>query len=195
MVGNRTELVDDRTKHTVTLLLRQIGDGDDEAEDQLFELVYADLHRQADRAIAGRPLSDSLQSTDLVHEVYAKLFVGEGGKWENRRHFLGVAAKAMRSILVDHARAKRRAKRTPPGERAALDSLVTKFEDRVIDVLDLDAALCELAKEDARAARVVELRLFAGLTMSEVAGVLQLPKRTIERDWTFARIRLKRLIE
>ena len=187
--------LDEKTKHTVTLLLRQISDGDDEAEDQLFELVYADLHREAGRVNAGRPLSDTLQNTDLVHEVYAKLFVGDGGKWENRRHFLGVAAKAMRSILVDHARAKRRAKRTPPGERAALDSVVTKFEDRAIDVLDLDAALVSLAEEDARAARVVELRLFAGLTMSEVAGVLQLPKRTIERDWTFARIRLRRLIE
>jgi len=183
------------TKHTVTLLLRQIEDGDGEAEDQLFELVYADLHREAGHATAGRPLTDSLQKTDLVHEVYAKLFVGEGGKWENRRHFLGVAAKAMRSILVDHARAKLRTKRTPPGERAALDSIVTKFEDRVIDVLDLDQALCTLAEEDARAARVVELRLFAGLSMSDVAGVLQLPKRTIERDWTFARIRLHRLIQ
>jgi len=187
--------VDEKTKNTVTLLLRQIEDGDAGAEDQLFELVYADLHREAGRCIARQPISETLQSTDLVHEVYAKLFVGEGGKWENRRHFLGVAAKAMRSILVDHARAKRRAKRTPPGKRAALDSLVTKFEDRAIDVLDLDAALCELAKEDSRAARVVELRLFAGLTVSEVAGVLQLAKRTVERDWTFARIRLRRLIE
>jgi len=187
--------VDEKTKHTVTLLLRQIEDGDDGAEDQLFELVYADLHREAGRTIARLPLTDSLQSTDLVHEVYGKLFVGDAGKWENRRHFLGVAAKAMRSILVDHARAKRRAKRTPPGERAALDSLVTKFEDRALDVLELDDALCTLANEDARAARVVELRMFAGLTVSEVAGVLQLPKRTIERDWTFARIRLRRLTE
>ena len=187
--------MDEKTKNTVTLLLRQIGEGEAGAEDQLFELVYADLHREADRCIARQLVTESLQSTDLVHEVYAKLFVGEAGKWENRRHFLGVAAKAMRSILVDHARAKQRVKRRPPGERTALDSLVTKFEDRAIDVLDLDSALCTLAKEDSRAARVVELRLFAGLTVSEVAGVLQLPKRTIERDWTFARIRLRRLIE
>jgi len=187
--------LDEQTKNTVSLLLRQIEDGDAGAEDQLFELVYADLHREAGRIIAKQPVRETLQNTDLVHEVYAKLFVGEAGKWENRRHFLGVAAKAMRSILVDHARAKRRAKRTPPGKRAALDSLITKFEDRVINVLELDDALCALAAEDSRASRVVELRLFAGLTVSEVAGVLQVPKRTVERDWTFARIRLKRLIE
>jgi len=187
--------VDEKTKHTVTLLLRQIEDGDNGAEDQLFELVYADLHREAGHCIARLPIAETLQSTDLVHEVYAKLFVGDAGKWENRRHFLGVAAKAMRSILVDHARAKQRAKRTPPGERDALDSLVTKFEDRAINVLELDDALCKLADEDSRAARVVELRIFAGLTVSEVAGVLQVPKRTIERDWTFARIRLRRLTE
>ena len=101
----------------------------------------------------------------------------------------------MRNLLVDRARAGKRAKRAPPDDRAALDLLVAKFAERAIDVLDLDAALVSLAEEDARAARVVELRLFAGLTVSEVAGVLQLPKRTIERDWTFARIRLRRLIE
>ncbi|MDH3591454.1 MAG: ECF-type sigma factor [Planctomycetota bacterium] len=186
--------MDERTRSTATLLLRQLEDGDDGAEEQLFELVYADLHRQAERCLVGQPASQTLQSTDLVHEVYAKLFVGEVGKWENRRHFLGVAAKAMRSILVDHARARHRAKRSPPGERVALDSLVARFEERTLDVLALEAALCQLAEEDTRAARVVELRLFAGLSVSEVAGVLQLPKRTIERDWTFARIRLRRLI-
>jgi RNA polymerase sigma factor (TIGR02999 family) len=188
-------MVDEKTRNTVTVLLRQIEAGDRRAEDQLFELVYADLHRQAERFLARLPASATLGSTDLVHEAYAKLFVGDAGKWENRRHFLGVAAKAMRSILVDHARSRGRAKRSPAGDRVALDSVVAKFEEKMIDILDLDETLTALAKEDARAAQVVELRLFAGLSVAEVAGVLQVPKRTVERDWTFARIRLRRLIE
>lgn len=188
-------VVDENTRNTVTLLLRQIESGDRGAEDQLFELVYADLHRQAERCLRGQPASRTLHSTDLVHEAYAKLFVGDAGKWENRRHFLGVAAKAMRSILVDHARSRHRAKREPPGDRLALDNVVAKFEQRVIDILDLDEALSILASDDPRAAQVVELRLFAGLSVTEIAGVLQVPKRTIERDWTFARLRLRRLLE
>jgi RNA polymerase sigma-70 factor (ECF subfamily) len=187
--------VDERTRNTVTVLLRQIEAGDRQAEEQLFELVYADLHRQAERCLSARSASDTLGSTDLVHEAYAKLFVGDAGKWENRRHFLGVAAKAMRSILVDHARSRSRAKRAPAGERVALDNVVAKFEKKVIDILDLDEALSALAKEDPRAAQVVELRLFAGLSVGDVAKVLQVPKRTVERDWTFARVRLRRLLD
>jgi RNA polymerase sigma factor (TIGR02999 family) len=184
--------LDEKTKQTITVLLRRIEEGDNGAEDQLFDLVYADLHHAAERCLSPQKSSHTLQSTDLVHEAYAKLFAKSAGKWENRRHFLAVAAKAMRSILVDHARAKRRMKRAPAGERVALDSLVAKFEDRTIDVLDLNEALDALAADDARAAQVVELRLFAGLSVDEVAGVLGLPKRAVERDWTYARIQLQR---
>ena len=188
-------VVDEKTRNTVALLLRHIEEGDESAEDQLFELVYADLRRKAGRLVSGQPDPRALQGTDLVHDVYAGLFVGDAGKWESRRHFLGVAARAMRCVLVDHARARKRAKRAPAADRAALDLLVASFAERTVDVLDLDLALQELADDDSRAARVVELRMFAGLSMNEMAGVLQLPKRTIERDWTYARIRLRRLLE
>jgi DNA-directed RNA polymerase specialized sigma24 family protein len=154
--------LDEKTKQTITVLLRRIEEGDNGAEDQLFDLVYADLHHAAERCLSPQKSSHTLQSTDLVHEAYAKLF------------------------------AKRRMKRAPAGERVALDSLVAKFEDRTIDVLDLNEALDALAADDARAAQVVELRLFAGLSVDEVAGVLGLPKRAVERDWTYARIQLQR---
>jgi len=186
--------VDEKARNTMTVLLRQVGDGDEGAAEQLFELLYADLHREATRCLAGKPPAHTLRSTELVHEVYIKLFEGESGPWESRRHFLTVAAKAMRAILVDHARARLRAKRNRDGERVALDGLVTRFQDQTLDVLDLESALANLASEDPRAAQVVELRLFAGLEINDIAGVLRVPKRTVERDWRFARIRLRRLI-
>lgn len=181
---DRRSSVDERIRQTATLLLARIDEGDERAEEELFELIHADLHAQAARLPDGSPAP---QATDLVHAAYERLFQDGSGRWENRRHYLRVSAHALRAILVDHARAGR----SSPGREDPIDRLVAEFERRFVGILPLDESLRALEQEDPRAASVVELRLFAGLTLGEVAGVLRYPMRTIERDWTFARIRLR----
>jgi RNA polymerase sigma factor (TIGR02999 family) len=127
--------------------------------------------------------------------MYVRLFGAGGTAWEDRRHFLSVASRAMRSILVDYARRKGRKKRTPVGDRVPLEAIGVDLGDRTVNVLDLDEALTDLAKEDERAARVVECRFFGQYTMSEISLLLDVPKRTVERDWTFARLWLKRYLD
>ncbi|MGQ0613725.1 MAG: ECF-type sigma factor [Planctomycetaceae bacterium] len=186
--------MDERTHETITALLLRVEAGDSDADAKLYRIVYADLHENAVRCMRSQPASHTFHATDLVHEAYLKLFGSTKGRWSNRRHFLAVAAQAMRSILIDHARGRNRAKRRAPGERLALDTLAAGFGEREIDLLALDEALTVLAREDPRAARVVELRLFAGLEVEEVGRVLGIAKRAVERDWTFARLRLQRIL-
>jgi RNA polymerase sigma-70 factor (ECF subfamily) len=178
---------DETSTGEITELLRRIGPDAPEAEAHLFKLVYEDLRRSAKRAMRSQPPWHTLQTTALVGEAYLKLFRGKRGRWRDRRHFLAAAARAMRCILVDHARSHRRAKRHAPGKRVLLDDVLEQFAADELDLSDLDEALDELAREDPRAAQIVELRFFAQISMDEIAAVLGMGKRSVERDWTYAR--------
>ena len=165
--------------------------GDGSATEELLPVVYRELHRLARRGLASRP-GHTLQPTALVHEAYLKLFAGEPVDWRDRDHFTLVATRAMRSILIDHARAKHTAKRAVPGERVPLEDLVASFDERAHGLLALDEALGRLARFDARMARIVELRFFGGVGMQDVARILSMSLRDVERKWRTARARLRR---
>jgi RNA polymerase sigma factor (TIGR02999 family) len=181
--------------HQVTQLLRDWSQGDQTALDQLLPLVYRDLHRQAERFMRGQAAGHTLQATGLVHEAYFRLVGQEGVEWQSRAHFFGVAGKAMRSILVDHARARGAAKRGG-GDRqltlGAADAAAASAPE--VDVLALDEALSRLADLDPEMTRLVELRYFAGLSIEEVADALGVSPATVKRRWQVARLWLKREI-
>jgi RNA polymerase sigma-70 factor (ECF subfamily) len=171
----------------ITELLHRAEDGDDGAKAELFETLYEDLHSQASRLMRGQLANHTLQPTALVNEAYLRLARGGGGHWADRQHFLAVAAKAMRCVVVDHARGKQRKKRGGDAVAVPLSSLTLAFENHVVDLIALDEALHKLDERDARAARVVELRFFGGLSVAEAAAVLGAPVRSMERDWELAR--------
>lgn len=168
------------------MLLRRMGSGDARATTDLFALVYGTLRAQARSAMRGQPRSHTLQPTALANEAFLKL-VSQEVAWEGRSHFLCVAARAMRSVLVDHARTKTRRKRKAVGRRIDLDEHVAAFEERSARLQDLEEALQRLARLDPRASRIVEMRFFGGMQFREIAQALDVPTRTIERDWAYAR--------
>ncbi len=161
----------------------------DELVAQLFELVYDDLKRIASGLMRGERADHSLQPTELVHESYFRLFHQTDVEWESRAHFYGIAAQAMRRILVDHARSRNAAKRSGRWEKITLhdEMLAGEAPAGELDVLKLDDALRKLFALDERMGRVAELRIFGGLTMAQVAHVLGFSKRTVDYDWKTAR--------
>lgn len=175
----------------VTALLRAWSEGDRGALDRLLPAVYQELHRQAQRAMRAQPPGHTLQTTALVHEAYLRLVSRDGPEWNGRAHFFGVAARAMRSVLVDHARARGAAKRGGGGQQVTLTNL-EDTEGRGMDVLELDGALERLAGLDPRKGRLVELRYFAGLSIEEAAGTLGISPATAKREWRLARAWLRR---
>jgi RNA polymerase sigma factor (TIGR02999 family) len=179
--------------HVVTDLLRAWASGDERALDALLPLVYDDLHRQARRYMRAQPSGHTLQTTALVHEAYLRLLGQSAVEWNGRGHFFLVAAKAMRSILIDHARARMAAKRGGASRVVSLEDAggVVEPEDGV-DVLALHGALERLAEVDARKSQLVELRYFAGLGIDEAAAVLCVSPATVKREWTTARAWLRR---
>ena len=181
------------TAHDVTRLLQAAGSGDQGAFDALYRCVYDELHRMAQSKMRREQGNHTLQPTALVNEAYLRLASSAAG-WEDRRHFFGAAAEAMRRILVDHARRRLASKRGAEFERvtltgAALD--VPNAQDD-IDVLQLDDALTKLRDESARLADLVNLRFFAGLSIEDAAQALQISPATAKRDWAFARAWLQR---
>lgn len=174
----------------VTVLLRQAAEGDEHALDRVFALTYAELRRRARlvrRATPGAP-DATLSSTALVHEVYLKLVPAAEREWHGRAHFFAVAARAIRQVLVSAARARLAAKRGGGGAFAvSLDEGAMAAPLRPERLLALDEALERLATLDARQARVVECRYFAGLTAEETADLLGVSVPTITRDWRSAR--------
>jgi RNA polymerase sigma factor (TIGR02999 family) len=170
-----------------TVLLRRMRAGEARAADELLPIVYAELHRLARRAMASRPPGHTLQTTALLNEAWLRLAQSQGASWEDREHFLAVAARAMRSVLVDHARRRGALRRSGPGERVDLDRVVTLLEESATDLVALDAALEELAAMNAELARIVELRFFGGLKHPAIATVLDVPLRRVERGWAAAR--------
>ncbi len=171
----------------LTRLLRLARAGDGRARDDLLPHVYASLRAIADGAMRRWDSSSTLQPTALVHEAYLKLFGGELPEFADRDHFLAVSANAMRNLLVDRARARKAQKRGGDNEREPIDVLLLGFEEYSTDVLDLHAALEELAGFAPDAAKIVEMRFFGGSTAEETARVLGISSRTVEREWRSAR--------
>ena len=176
----------------VTQLLEKFEPGDRPAGKQLFAEVYAELRTLAARYLRRERKSHTLQPTALVHEAYLKLVGHTRVDWHGQGHFLGIAAQAMREILVDHARRHRAAKRGGNRHRIALDDNAVTESSREVDLLALEAALTKLAKLDPRQAKMIELRFFGGLAIAEVAKVMGMSKRSVEREWTMVRAWLRR---
>jgi len=175
-----------------TELLANLREGDSGAVDELFALVYRQLHTLARGCMDHERANHTLQPTALVHETYLRLIGQNEVDWQSRAHFLGVAARAMRQILINHAVARRRRKRTAPGPRVPLDAVVELFEQRSGDLIGLHEALERLAKLDEQQSRIVELRFFGGLGVRETGEVLGISERTVRRAWQVARVWLKR---
>jgi RNA polymerase sigma factor (TIGR02999 family) len=171
----------------VTGLLLEWNRGDLAARDRLMALVYQELRRRAAARLRHERHAQTLQPTALVHEVYLKLVDQRRVAWKNRGQFFAVAAEIMRRILVDHARARRAAKRSGQWSRVTLDEGVAVTEHADVDVLDLDRALTDLAGVDPRKSRLAELRFFAGLSLEEAAEALGVSLATVKRDWEVAR--------
>jgi RNA polymerase sigma factor (TIGR02999 family) len=175
----------------ITLLLHAHGAGDAAAFDRLVPFVYDELRRLARAQLRRRGGRESLETAGLVHEAYMKLVDQTRATWRDRGHFFAVAAMAMRQIIVDHARRRTRAKRGGDQPVASLDTVHEPAAKDVQDVLDVDRALSKLASVDARLARVVECRYFAGLTEEETAAALGISVRTTQREWLKARAWLR----
>jgi len=171
----------------ITRLLSAARAGDREAMNGVVTHVYDEIRRIARRQLQrmGRP--DTLNTTAVVHEAYIKLMGSGGASWEDRSHFLNVAATAMRHVLVDHARTRARKKRGGGVRPFLLDDVDAPIEDRAAELLELDDALHRLSAMSERLGRVVELRFFAGLSVEEAAEVLGVNGRTVKRDWRAAR--------
>jgi RNA polymerase sigma factor (TIGR02999 family) len=171
----------------VTRLLVAWGQGDRSALEALTRLVYEELRRLAHRYMSGQRAGHTLQTTALVNEAYLKLAGQDEPRFANRSHFLAVAAKAMRQILVDHARAALRDKRGGGVKPLELDEAAVLSAEPTREILDLNEALERLAALDARKASVVELTYFGGLKQEEIAEALDVSVVTVRRDWTFSR--------
>ncbi len=175
----------------VTVLLDELRNGHSEAEARLLQLVYVRLKQIARRYLGKERPDHTLQATDLVHEAYLR-FAGAEANCQDRSHFFGVAAQAMRRILVDHARAHAAGKRAGGARKIPLDEALLLSVSNPDRFLEINDALDKLAVIDARQARIVEMRFFAGLTHEEAATALHLSDRTVKRELRFARAWLHR---
>jgi RNA polymerase sigma factor (TIGR02999 family) len=178
--------------HHITQLLKEWGNGGQAALDRLMPLVYAELQRMARRHMDQQRRDHTLQTTALIHEAYMRLAGDSAKRWENRAHFFGVAAKAMRCVLVDHARSRRSAKRGGAVRPVTLDEGIHTSAERMAGLIALDDALTDLAKLHPRQCQVVELRFFAGSSVEETAAALKVSPDTVMRDWRAAKAWLER---
>jgi RNA polymerase sigma factor (TIGR02999 family) len=176
---------------TVTALLLDWGKGDEAALERLIPLVHRELHQIARRCLAGERAGHSLQATALVNEAYVRLVGAQDVGWQDRVHFLAVAAQIMRRILVDHARGRLAQKRGGHVERVTFEEGLEISDDRRQDFVALDDALTALARFDERKSRVIELRFFGGLSVEETASVLKVGPDTVMRDWRLAKAWLR----
>jgi RNA polymerase sigma-70 factor, ECF subfamily len=182
----------DDSSHQITLLLIDWSKGDENALERLMPLVYDELRRMARNYMRRQPSGHSLQTTELIHEAYLKIAAGKEKQWQNRAHFFGVAAKAMRHILVDYAKSKHRRKRGGWQDRITFVEDAAVTGGRSDEIIALDDALNQLATLDERKVRVVEMKFFGGLKTEEIAGVLKISPETVKRDWQFAQTWLLR---
>lgn len=181
-------------KRQLTQILNAASSGDPAAANTLVDLVYQELHVLAQRLMRGEQTGHTLQPTALVNEAYMRLLDGKS-EWENRRHFFGAAARAMRRVLVDHARKRNAAKRGGGVDKITLDGLEIAAPESAVDLLALNEALEELALAGPRLGRIVELRYFGGLSIEETAAVMEVSAATVKRDWQFARAWLQERLQ
>jgi len=178
---------------SVTQLLQALTEGDADAAERLAAVVYGELHVLAVAAMRGEAEGHTLQPTELVHVAFTRLVDHKMVAWQNRHQFYAVASRAMRRLLVDHARSRRQIKRDG-GERVPLTVDIGAVESHDVNVLDLNDALDKLARLDARQVQVVELRYFGGFSIDEISEVLHISPATVKRDWTVARSFLRQAL-
>jgi RNA polymerase sigma factor (TIGR02999 family) len=176
----------------LSAILAAVTQGDHAQSERLLEFVYDDLRELARRQLRRESANHTLDPTALVHEVYLKLARHEAIDWNGRTHFYAVCAQAMRHILVDYARTKKRQKRGGAYNRVLLQERMTISPESSADVLAVDEAIEKLARLNELHATIVELRFFGGMTIDEVAAALGTSKRTVERQWTGIRAWLRR---
>ena len=180
--------------HDLTQLLNRLGAGDAAAAPLIAPLIYDELHVLAGAALEGGNLERTLQPTALVHEAWLR-FAGSGARFENRRQFYALAAKVMRTVLVDHARARAAQKRGGTGRRITFDDEPDTRAGRGYDVLDVDEVMRRLESLDPELHQLVELRFFGGLSHKEIAETIGAPLRTVERRWALARAWMRAELE
>ncbi len=176
----------------VTVLLKELQQGSPAAADRLIPIVFRELRNLAEMYLRREKPGHTLQPTALVHEAYMRLVGDQARDWQNRAHFVGVAASVMRRLLIDHARRKRAEKRQLPQSTDSPGGMTLQEADQL---LNLNLALDRLEKSNPRYARVVELRFFGGLSVEEAAEVMQVSTMTVKRDWTAARAWLKQQMQ
>ena len=174
-------------QHEITQLLAEWSDGNQSALDELYPLVYDELHRLARRYMSRERQGHTLQTTALINEAYVRLVDQRNVHWANRSHFFAISAQIMRRILIDHARRHAYAKRGGGAQQVSLDEAAIVTRTAGAELLRLDEALKSLAEMDPRRSQVVELRYFGGLNNEEIAGVLNISENTVTRDWNMAR--------
>ncbi|MFY9611077.1 MAG: sigma-70 family RNA polymerase sigma factor [Blastocatellia bacterium] len=176
----------------VSELLAAWSNGDQAALDKLMPLIYDELRQIAKRYMSHQAPGHTLQTTALIHEAFLKLVHQPEKHWQSRAHFFGVAAQAMRHILVDYARSQQRAKRGGGLQEVSLDETAVVFDERAAELIALDDALRRLADVDPRKSRVVEMRYFGGLSVGETSEALGVSPDTVMRDWRLAKTWLRR---
>ena len=179
----------------MTRLLSNWSKGDSEARDEVFPLVYNELRKLAASYLRRERSDHTLQATALVHEAYMRLVEQEHANFQNRQHFFGAAAQVMRRILVDYARGRSALKRGSASTRVPLTEAIAMSQDQPAEMLALDESLTRLASLDSQQAQVVELRVFAGLSVEETAEVMGRSPATVKRDWALAKAWLLQQIQ
>jgi len=182
------------TSKDVTHLLEELRGGNEDAVARLVPLLYSELRRMAASYLSRERRDHTLQPTAVVHEAYLRLVDQKNVHWQNRQHFFGVAAQAMRRVLVDHARSHQSLKRGGAQGKVPLESAMVCATDRSVELVAIDEALSRLAAFDPQQARIIELRFFGGLTVEETAQVLGISPATVKRDWNVAKAWLTREI-
>jgi len=175
----------------ITRLLEELRGGKQQAQAELMEAVYGELHKIAGRLLQRERTGHTLQATALVNEAYLQMVGDARLDWKDRSHFFAAAAQSMRHILVDYARRHKAAKRDGARHKVELTDALAISEDRLEEVLAIDEALTRLAEWDARQCRIVEMRFFGGMTEEEIAEVLGVGRRTVSREWNLARAWLR----
>ena len=174
-------------RHQITELLAEWREGNQSALDELYPLVYDELHRLARRYMSRERKGHTLQTTALINEAYVRMVDQKNVNWANRSHFFAISAQIMRRILIDHARRHAYAKRGGGAQQVSLEEVAALVPEQGRELMRLDEALKSLAEQDPRRSQVVELRYFGGLNNEEIAGVLQVSENTVTRDWNMAR--------